>query len=252
MISKTTKKQYLSLILVLFFLFLAKENINFIKEEKITPDSISQKREILPEELFLESYKVIKNNYWDKNLCGNNLSKWKKRYENKIKDEDDAKVAINSILASLDDPYSKFLDKKEFIEQSTSIDSKIYGIGINIITEAGKIVIMNVIKGTPADYADLRAGDLILKVNGENAAGKSIFQIAAYIKNPEIETVNLEILRQGKKLTKQVKKAEIKIKTVKSEILDKQIGYIRISSFISANTPIAVSKCAFCCRYIFG
>lgn len=238
MISKTTKKQYLSLILVLFFLFLAKENINFIKEEKITPDSVSQKREISPEELFLESYKVIKNNYWDKNLCGNNLSKWKKRYENKIKDEDDAKVAINSILASLDDPYSKFLDKKEFIEQSTSIDSKIYGIGINIITEAGKIVIMNVIKGTPADYADLRAGDLILKVNGENAAGKSIFQIAAYIKNPEIETVNLEILRQGKKLTKQVKKAEIKIKTVKSEILDKQIGYIRISSFISANTPI--------------
>ena len=142
------------------------------------------------------------------------------------------------MLASLDDPYSKFLDKEEFLEQTTSINSKIYGIGINIASQAGKIFIINVIKGTPADYADLKTGDMILKVNDKDAAGKSIFQIANYIKDPAIKTVNLEILRDNKKLIKQVKKTEIKIKTVKADILDKQIGYIRISSFISSETPI--------------
>ena len=238
MLSKTMKKQYPILILVLFFLFLAKENVNLVQEEKISPDNVEISKEVSPKELFLNSYKVIKNNYWDKALCGENLLKWKKRYENKIKDDDDAKVAINSMLASLDDPYSKFLDKEEFLEQTTSINSKIYGIGINIASQAGKIFIINVIKGTPADYADLKTGDMILKVNDKDAAGKSIFQIANYIKDPAIKTVNLEILRDNKKLIKQVKKTEIKIKTVKADILDKQIGYIRISSFISSETPI--------------
>ena len=238
MLSKTMKKQYPILLLVLFFLFLAKENVNLVQEEKISPDNVEISKEVSPKELFLNSYKVIKNNYWDKALCGENLLKWKKRYENKIKDDDDAKVAINSMLASLDDPYSKFLDKEEFLEQTTSINSKIYGIGINIASQAGKIFIINVIKGTPADYADLKTGDMILKVNNKDAAGKSIFQIANYIKDPAIKTVNLEILRDNKKLIKQVKKTEIKIKTVKADILDKQIGYIRISSFISSETPI--------------
>src|SRR5699024_1667183 len=191
-----------------------------------------------PIELFNDSYKVIKRNYWDKHSADNELYRFKIRYANQIKDEEDAKVAINTMLASLNDPYSKFLDEKEFEEQNTSINSKIYGIGINIVSSAGKIIIINVIKGTPADFAGLKSGDMITKVNGKNVQGKSLIQIATYIKNPDMETVNMEIMRGDKKFIKQIKKTEIKIKTVKSEIIDKKIGYIKITSFISNDTPI--------------
>ncbi|MDO5437216.1 MAG: S41 family peptidase [bacterium] len=238
MFSRHTKKQYISLAIASLFLFFVIRNPVFIKEERLSVENTEVQKEVSPRELFLNSYKLIKNNYWDRELCEENLARWKKRYLNKIQDDEDAKVAINSMLQSLNDPYSKFLDKQEFEEQNTNINSKIYGIGINIATEAGKIIIINVIKGTPADFADLKSGDMITKVNGNDTQGKSIFQVANYIKNPGLETVDIEVLRGGKKILKQIKKTEIKIKTVKSEILNKEIGYIRISSFISSETPI--------------
>lgn len=240
MLPEHIKKQYFYLAITSILLFFIMQNTNLVQEETIEPE-INEKiasEEVSPDELFLNSYKLIKNNYWDKETTEHRLSRWKKRYSGKIKDIDDAKVAINSVLASLDDPYSKFLDKEEFEEQNSCIDSKIYGIGINIATDAGKIIIINVVKGTPADYADLRQGDMINKINGQNAQGRSIFQVASEIKNPATETVDFEIIRGNKKLTKQIKKTEIKIKTVKADILDKEIGYIKISSFISNETPV--------------
>ena len=65
------------------------------------------------------------------------------------------------MLASLNDPYSKFLNKNEFEEQNSTIDSKIYGIGVNIASAAGKIYVINVIKGAPADVGGIKAGDMI-------------------------------------------------------------------------------------------
>ncbi len=239
MLSEKILKQYISLIAASFFLFLVIQNTTEIKEDN-TPETskVQETSKMAPDELFNFSYKVIKNNYWNKQLTEEELYRFKKRYQNKIKDSEDAKVAINSMLSSLNDPYSKFLDENEFAEQNSSIDSKIYGIGINIASYAGKIIIINVVKGTPADFAGLKSGDMIVKVNGNDAAGKSIVQIAGYIKNPAVQTVDMEILRGNKKFIKQIKKTEIKIKTVKSEIIDKKIGYIRISSFISSETPI--------------
>lgn len=233
------KKQYIFLIIAFIFLFYVIENPVFIQENKTvyTEENLADK-EVSPRELFLEAYKITKENYWDKKLCEENLSKWKRRYIHKIKDDDDAKVAINSMLQSLDDPYSKFMNKEEFMEQNSYINSKIYGIGINITSESGKIIILNVIKKTPADAADLKAGDLILKINGNDVQGKNIFQAANYIKSPEYDTVDIEILRDNKKLKKQIKKTEIKIKTVKADIINKNIGYIKISSFISSETPM--------------
>lgn len=228
---------YTLIIIISFLLFYTINNIELSKINSIEQNNKEEKN-VSPKELFLNTYKIVKQNYWDKELCDENLYKWKKRYLHKIKDDEDAKVAINTMLNSLNDPYSKFLDKNEFEQQNINIKSKIYGIGINIAADAGKIIIINVVKQTPADLAGLKSGDMITKVNGHNVQGKSIFQVANYIKNPELETVEIEVLRENKKLTKQIKKTEIKIKTVKSEIIQKEIGYIKISSFISNETPI--------------
>ena len=233
------KKQYIILSAAILFLFLIVKNPFQLKQEAVQDINNNIENEVIaPEELFLNSYKLIKSNYWDKKALEYDFSRWKRHYYHKIKDEEDAKVAINSMLQSLDDPYSKFLGEKEYKEQNTHINSKIYGIGINIASDAGKIIIVNVVKGTPADFAGLKPQDMILSINGNNAQGKSIFQISGNNKNPAVDTVNIEILRGDKKLTKQIKKTEIKVKTVKSEILDKEIGYIKISSFISNETPV--------------
>ncbi len=198
----------------------------------------AQETVLPPEELFVETWGLIKKNYWDNNLNEQNWTNWKKRYLHKIETEEDAYVAINSMLASLNDPYSKFLSSDEFKEQNNSIDSKIYGIGINIASVSGKIYIINVIKGAPAELGGLRPGDMILKINGNDVKGDNVFQTANYIKGSLNSFVDLEILRDNKRLTKKIKRAEIKIKTVESEIMDKEIGYIRIVSFISSEGPI--------------
>jgi len=191
-----------------------------------------------PKELFLETWGLIRKNYWDNDLNEQNWAYWKKKYIKEIETEEDAYVAINSMLASLDDPYSKFLSSEEFKEQNNSIDSKFYGIGINIASISGKIYIINVIKGAPAELGGLMPGDMILKINGNDVKGDNVFQTAGYIKGDINTPVDLEILRNGKRLTKKVKRAEIKIKTVESEIMDKEIGYIRIVSFISSEGPV--------------
>ena len=193
---------------------------------------------LTPKELFLETWNLVKKNYWDNELNEQNWSHWKKRYLSKIKTEEDAYVAINSMLASLNDPYSKFLSSDEFREQNNSIDSKIYGIGINIASVSGKIYVVNVIKGAPADLGGVKPGDMILKINGNDVKGDNIFQTASYIKGNLNSFVDLEILRENKRISKKIKRAEIKIKTVESEIMDKEIGYIRIVSFISSEGPV--------------
>ena len=193
---------------------------------------------LTPKGLFLETWNLVKKNYWDNELNEQNWSHWKKRYLSKIKTEEDAYVAINSMLASLNDPYSKFLSSDEFREQNNSIDSKIYGIGINIASVSGKIYVVNVIKGAPADLGGVKPGDMILKINGNDVKGDNIFQTASYIKGNLNSFVDLEILRENKRISKKIKRAEIKIKTVESEIMDKEIGYIRIVSFISSEGPV--------------
>lgn len=193
---------------------------------------------VSPKDLFLESWLLVKQSYAEPHLNDQNWHRWKRRYVNKITDIDDAYVAINTMLASLDDPYSRLLSKEEFLEQSNSIESKMYGIGVNIASVAGKIYIVNVIKGSPADLSGLKQGDMLVSVDNHQIKGKSIFQVAQYIKGALNEVVTLVISRDGNKLTKKIKRAEIKVKTVECAKLDKDTGYIHIISFIGNDTPL--------------
>lgn len=186
--------------------------------------------------LFDKSWSTIRAEYYDPNFNHQKWVRWKNHYQGKIKTEEDAKVAIETMLASLDDPYSRFLTKQEFSEQNTSISSKISGIGVNIVNDAGKIRIISVIEETPAQFADLKPDDVILAIDNKKVSGLSLAEVSNLVKGPTNTFVSLDILRNNEKLNKKVIRKEIKIKTVKSN-LDKEIGYIQISSFISNSTP---------------
>ena len=183
--------------------------------------------EISAQKLFDRSWKIIKKSYFDSSMNEQDWYRWKLHYQGKIKTDEDAYVAINTMLESLNDPYSKFLSKKEYAELNTSIDSKITGIGVNIFSNAGKITVFNVIEGTPASNSGIKSGDIVFAVDKKEVSGMSISDVAGLVRGPENSMVDLTLLRNNKKITKNIKRKEIKIKTVKSSV-DKNIGYIQI------------------------
>ena len=202
-----------------------------------TRQALINNEEIAPQKLFDKTWKVINREYYEPSLNNQNWYRWKEHYRNKIKTEEDARVAIDTMIASLNEPYTRFMSKQDFEDLTTSITSKIYGIGVNIYSNAGKIEIFNVMPATPADFAQLKQGDIITAVNGKDINGMNVSDVAAIVRGPENSVVELTILRNNKKLTKKIKRKEIKIKSVKSSILDNHIGYIQILSFMSGTTP---------------
>ncbi len=232
------RKQLILFVLTVIILvglnnFLMRVNNNLFIEK--SHDMINHDR-VSSQKLFDSTWQIIRDNFYDPTLNHQVWSKWKNHYHGKIKTEDDAKVAINSMLASLDDPYSKYMSKDEYAEQNTSISSKITGIGVNIATISGKIKIINVVDGTPAQAANLQPDDIILEINGQNVNGLPLADVANLVRGPENTFVDLLILRNKDKFTKRILRKEIKIKTVKSSV-DKNIGYIQITSFIGSTTP---------------
>lgn len=203
--------------------------LNVEKKDVDTSQMSSQK-------LFEHIWQVVKNEYYDPNFNRQYWVRWKNHYKGKIKTEEDAKVAIDSMLESLDDPYSRFLTKREFAEQNSSITSKISGIGVNIVNDSGKTKIINVIENTPAQFADLKSGDIIISVDGVKVSGLSLAQVSSLVKGPVNTFVSMDILRGNEVIKKKIIRKEISIKTVKSSV-DKNIGYIQLTSFISAATP---------------
>lgn len=189
-----------------------------------------------PQKLFDHTWQVVKNEYYDPNFNRQYWIRWKNHYRGKIKTEEDAKVAIDTMLESLNDPYSRFLTKQEFADQNNSITSKISGIGVNIVNESGKIRIINVMENTPAQFAELKVGDIIVAVDGIKVSGLSLAEVSNLVKGPINSFVSIDILRNKNLIKKKVIRKEIAIKTVKSSI-DKNIGYIQLSSFISNSTP---------------
>jgi len=195
-----------------------------------------------PQGIFLKSWKVIKNEYLDETYNNQDWDKWKDRYFDKIKTKEDAYVAIETMLESLNDPYTRFLPPSEFQEQDRSIDAKLYGIGVHIAKKNDRTVIVHVIEGTPAKEAGIKAGDIILKVNNTSAKGLDVKEVADIVRGKAGTKVSLEILRNKNIINKNILRKEINIKSVEYKILDNKYAYIHILSFISNETSIETAN----------
>ena len=190
------------------------------------------------QQLFNLTWREIRDSYYDSTMNNQRWVRWKEHYRGKINTDEDAKVAIATMLESLNDPYSNFMNKEEFAEQNIDIDSKVTGIGVNIASIDGKIYVLGVVEGSPAQSAQIKVGDVILKVNGVDMSGKSISEVASNVRGPVNSIVEIVLLRNNNKITKKLKRKEIKVKTVKSSVdrEDKDLGYIQITTFIGSST----------------
>ena len=194
-----------------------------------------------PVELYDQVWRLINAKFVDQTNNAQDWNKWRHKYDNVIMTNDDAYVAINTMIASLNDPYTKFMDPKEFAEETNSIKGSLKGIGIQIGVKDGKLMVIAPIEDTPAEKAGLLADDEILEINGESTKGITVDKAADKIRGKEGTTVTLLVKRKGmepKKYT--ITRAEIEIKSISQKLpiemkIPDEFCYIRLSSFISRN-----------------
>lgn len=195
-----------------------------------------------PAEMYDDVWKIVNKKYYDPTNNSQDWNKWRYRYQNKLKTKEDAYVAIETMLTSLNDPYTRFLDPKEFSEETQSIKGSLKGIGTQIGLRDGELVIIAPLEDSPAERAGLLADDRILEINGESTKGISIDAAADKIRGEKGTTVTLLIQRKGvPNKIYSVVRDEIDVKSVsckppfETTKIPGDIQYIRLSSFISKN-----------------
>ena len=185
--------------------------------------------------LFLFSQKVIssENEIYEKiDVFGEVLEKINKEYVDEINQSDSMDSAINGLLQSLD-PYSGYMSPEIFNEMQTETSGEFGGLGIEVTMESGVVKVISPIDDTPASKAGIKAGDYIVKINDTQVQGKSLSEAVELMRGPVGSSIELTIRRRGEKkaLTFNVTREIIQIKSVKAELLEKNIGYIRLTSF---------------------
>ena len=201
-----------------------------------------------PVELYDNVWRLINTKYVDPTNNEQDWGKWRHKYDNVIRTDEDAYVAIETMVASLNDPYTKFLDPKEFSDETGSLKGSLKGIGIQIGVKDGKLMVIAPIEDTPAEKAGLLADDEIIAIDGRSTKGITVDKAADQIRGEEGTQVRLLVKRKDLEPREYtITRAEIEIKSVSQKIpeninMPKDICYIRLSSFISRNASKEVSE----------
>lgn len=155
------------------------------------------------------------------------------KYISDIKEEDLINGAIKGYVEGLGDEYTEYFTKQEMEEFMTETEGNYVGIGIYMFqnTVDNTIVVLSPIENSPAEKAGILPGDIIKKVDGIEYTGEDFEKISANIKGKEGTKVKLTIQRQDKELEFEVERKKIDLYPVESEILENDIGYIKITSF---------------------
>jgi carboxyl-terminal processing protease len=142
--------------------------------------------------------------------------------------------AIRGMLQTLGDPHSYFIDPQEREVSETQLRGGFQGIGAYVeLTADGKVRIVAPQDGSPAQEAGIRAGDIILQVDGNSINGMNLVQAVALIRGPKGTKVSLTLQRDGEvePISIEVSRADIKVESVQARALDHNVGYVRVSQF---------------------
>ena len=165
-------------------------------------------------------------------LFGEVLEKINKEYVDEIDQSESMDSAINGLLQSLD-PYSAYMSPEIFNEMQTETSGEFGGLGIEVSMESGVVKVISPIDDTPASRAGIKAGDYIVKIDDTQVQGKSLAEAVDLMRGPVGSGIELTIRRRGEKkaLTFNITREIIQIASVKSDLLEDNIGYIRLTSF---------------------
>ncbi len=183
--------------------------------------------------LFFGKVSSQEETVYDKiDLFGEVLDKINKEYVEEVDQSDTMDAAINGVLQSLD-PYSSYMSPKNLEEMQTETKGEFGGLGIEVGMEAGVVKVISPLDNSPAEREGVKAGDYIVKINDTQVQGKTLNEAVELMRGPVGSTLEITIRRIGlrKSLVFNITREIIQVASVKSEVLDKKIGYIRLTSF---------------------
>ena len=160
------------------------------------------------------------------------LNKINKQYVDDVNQSEMMDAAINGVLQSLD-PYSAYMSPEMFKNMATETSGEFGGLGIEVGMEAGVVKVISPIDNSPAYRVGVKAGDYIVKINEIQVQGKSLTEAVELMRGPVGSDIEITVRRRGerKALTFTITREIIEVASVKTEIKDKNVGYIRLTSF---------------------
>lgn len=165
---------------------------------------------------FISVFNAIKSDYVD---------------ADKIDDKDLINGAIKGMLEAIGDPYTTYLSEKDVKDLQTTTTGTFAGVGMIITEKDGFISVVSPIEGTPAYRKGMKSGDLLISVNGESLKGVSVSDAADKLKGAPGTSANIEFLRDDVKYEVELVRAIIDLPTVKHDVINNEIGYLRITQF---------------------
>ena len=193
--------------------------------------------------VFIKSANSSENDIYKKiDLFGEVLEKINREYVDEINQSKSMDSAINGLLQSLD-PYSAYMSPEVFNELQTETSGEFGGLGIEVSMESGVVKVISPIDDTPASKAGIKAGDYIVKINDNQVQGKSLSEAVDLMRGPVGTGIDLTVRRRGEKkaLSFYIVREVIQIQSVKADLLEKNIGYIRLTSF-NENSSSQIKK----------
>lgn len=155
-----------------------------------------------------------------------------KYYDGKIDDAALAEGAVKGMTTALNDPYTVFMNKKEFEEFNTQTEGNYSGVGLQVQAKEDDIVIVDVFEDSPSKQAGILPKDIIEKVNNTDVTGKELEKAVTLMKGKEGTEVTLTLYRESKgSFNVKLKRKKINLVTVKGEMLDNNVGLIQVSMF---------------------
>jgi carboxyl-terminal processing protease len=181
---------------------------------------------------FQKSFSENNDIYKKIDLFGEVLEKISKEYVDDVDQSKSMDSAINGLLQSLD-PYSAYMTPESFENMQTETSGEFGGLGIEVGMEAGVVKIISPIDNTPASKAGLKAGDYIVKINNVQVQGKSLMEAVDLMRGPVGSGIEITVRRRGvkKALIFDIIREVIEVQSVKSELFNNNVGYIRLTSF---------------------
>ena len=165
-------------------------------------------------------------------LFGEVLEKIQNEYVEEVDQAEAMDAAINGLLQYLD-PYSAYMNPETFEESQTETSGEFGGLGIEVSMEAGVVKVIAPIDDTPASRAGVKAGDYIVKINGEQVRGKTLMEAVNLMRGPVGTSIEITVRRKSLRKAKifKIVREIIEIKSVISKLVDNKVGYLRLRAF---------------------
>lgn len=162
------------------------------------------------------------------------------KFDGDISTEEAEDGIKQGLVSATGDPYTTYFSEEQYKEFTDSLNGNFSGIGAQLGAKDGGIVVIAPLDGFPAQKAGLLAGDYILKVDNNSIEGLSVDEAVRLIRGPTGEAVTLGIARDGQYFEIKIIREGIHVDSVKWELLDGGIGYIKISSFSQDTAQLAI------------